>query len=333
MPDAPAEKPDSLLQLATAYRGSAVFAAAAAHQVFTHLQRGAGTAAELAAAAGISARGAQVVLDGLLGLGLIALSDGRYANAPAAAAFLLEGAPGSLAGMAQLPQVMMPTWAKLAEAVKTGAPVTAQTTEAPDLAFWRLLVPAIAPLSYPAAKATIAALEVATLGPISILDVGGGSGAFSHQLLLANPRATATQLDWPTVNAIARELAARAGVADRFRAVDGDFHTADWGTAAHDLGVFSNIAHQESPEQNVEACRRFRAALKPAGTLVISDFVLEDDRSGPPQALVFHSEMLLNSPKGAAWRKADYREWLASAGFQSVRFETTPGPSTLIFAR
>jgi hypothetical protein len=44
--------------------------------------------------------------------------------------------------------------------------------------------------------------------------------------------------------------------------------------------------------------------LKPGGAL-ISDFVLENDRTGHPFALLFHSTMLLDSRR-AVWQKADY---------------------------
>jgi hypothetical protein len=216
--------------------------------------------------------------------------------------------------------------------VATGAPVGEENTATPDYAFWRELVPAIAPLAIPAVQAAIARLGVASAGPISILDVGGGSGIFSAMMLGANPEARSTQVDWPTVNRIARDFVAGFGVADRFHTVDGDFHVVDWG-AAHDIAIFSNIAHQETPADNVAAYRKFRAALRPGGTLVISDFVVEDDRSGPPPALMFHGEMLLGTKGGATWRRADYRAWLSEVGFTDVSIEPTAGPSTLIYAR
>jgi len=43
--------------------------------------------------------------------------------------------------------------------------------------------------------------------------------------------------------------------------------------------------------------------------------------------------MLLQSKQGSTWRRADYRSWLAKAGFEAVSFQATPTPATLIFAR
>lgn len=97
-------------------------------------------------------------------------------------------------------------------------------------------------------------------------------------------------------------------------------------------GVYSNIAHQESPDENVAVLRRIRRALRPGGTLVISDFVLDAGGRGHPFAGLFSSVMLLSTQSGASWRMPDYDRWLAGAGFTEVRFEATPSPSTLIFA-
>jgi SAM-dependent methyltransferase len=238
-----------------------------------------------------------------------------------------------LSGFAKFMLAEMGNWVALPDAVRTGVPVTDATTDVADNPFWEELVPAIAPQSIPVAMIAADLLRLAVAGEISILDVGGGSGVYSAIWLGLNPTARSTQLDWGPVNAIARRLVAERGVANRFSCIDGDFHTTDFGTAAYDVAVYSHIAHQEAPEDNVAIFAKFRRALKPGGTLVISDFVVDDDRSGPPFALIFASEMLLNSKQGGTWRRADYHAWLAEAGFENVSFHPTPSPATLIFAR
>jgi hypothetical protein len=323
--------PEKILQLTGGAQATALLGTAVASQVFTRLEGGAMTPDELAKAVSIAPRGAKALLDGLVALDLLTVAGGKYANTPEASTFLVEGKPSSLTGMARIALHGIENWAKLPEAVKTGAPVMSESTETKDLAFWSMLVPAIAPLALPAAQAVATRLDVARRGPLSFLDVGGGSGIFSAVLLGANREARSTQVDWPTVNKIAHAFVAQFGVGERFHTVDGDFHTADWGTG-HDVAIYSNIAHQESPAQNVDAFRKFRASLNVGGTLVVSDFVVKDDRSGSPHALLFHSQMLVASKEGASWREADYRAWLAEAGFKQVTFEPTQGASTLIYA-
>lgn len=157
-----------------------------------------------------------------------------------------------------------------------------RTLDTKENPFWEELVLAIASLQFPVAQIVAERLGIAKAGPVSVLDVGGGSGVYSAVLLTGNPDATATQIDWANVNRIARNFTGKFGVADRFKTIDGDFHTIDFGTTSDDIGIYSNIAHQESPEDNIVIFRKFRKTLRPGGTLVVSDFVLEDDRTGHP---------------------------------------------------
>jgi hypothetical protein len=73
--------------------------------------------------------------------------------------------------------------------------------------------------------------------------------------------------------------------------------------------------------------KKFRKALKPGGILVINDFVLNDDRTGHPFAMIFPAQMLLVTKAGNAWRQSDYRAWLKEAGFTAVEIVPTPTPA------
>lgn len=325
--------PERIMQLINGYWATGIVGAAASHSLFTHLEAGAETADHLAARAGISERGAQTLLDGLVSLGLVELRDGNYRNTAEAATFLVEGQPACFSSFAQLKLAHMGTLSNLPEIVRVGGPVTDATVEVADNPHWEKLVQAIAAQSVPVAATAADILRLADAGEISILDIGGGSGIYSAVWLGLNPAARSTQLDWAPINAIARRLLAEHSLADRFTCIDGDFHTTDFGTAVYDLAVYSHIAHQEGPEDNMAIFVKLRTALKPGGTLIICDYIVDDDRSGPPFALIFASEMLLKSKQGGTWRRADYHAWLTKAGFEDIAFHPTPSPATLVLAR
>lgn len=324
---------DRIMRLITGYWATGILGAAATHSVFTHLAAGAADAGTLATRAGVSERGAQALLDGLVSIGLVEVGDGGYRNSVDAAAFLVEGRPTCLTGFAKVKLGHMLSLAELPEVVRVGGPLTDAVVEVAGNPHWEKLILALAAQSAPVAEIAAGVLRVAEAGEISILDIGGGSGIYSAIWLSRNPAARSTQLDWAPINAIARRLLAERGVADRFSCIDGDFHTTGFGTATHDVVVYSNIAHQEGADDNLAILAKARGALKPGGTLVISDYVVEDDRSGPPYPLMFTAEMLLKSKHGQTWRRADYQAWLAKAGFEDVWFQPTPSPATLIFAR
>ncbi len=330
VPDGPT--PDKVMQCITGGWAAAILGSAARHGIFNALEGNGDHAEGVAKKAGISLRGAQALLDGLNGLGLISSSNGSYRNSAEASAFLVKGKPAYLGGMAQVMTDALTDWAKLPDAVKTGKPAASNTADMADNEFWHVLVPAIAALSFPVAQMAAERLGIASAGSISWLDVGGGSGVWSAVWLGGNKQAKGFQLDWPVVNQIAKGFVGNFGVADRFHTIDGDFHKIDFGSAKYDFAIYGHIAHQETPADNVEIFRKFRRALKPGGTLVINDFILSDDRTGHPFAMLFASQMLLATEGGFTWRQSDYRKWLGEAGFTAVDIVSTPTPSTLVFA-
>jgi 2-polyprenyl-3-methyl-5-hydroxy-6-metoxy-1,4-benzoquinol methylase len=330
----PEVTPEIIIQLTTGAWASALVEAGVRHSIFTLISRGDNTVESLTGKSSLAPRGAQILLDGLVGVGLLRVSSGVYANSAEAATFLVLGTSNYLGDYVMAEVASLPMWSQLARAMSSGQPAESPI-ESSENPFWDKLVLGIAPLSFPMAQAVVKELELARAGEISILDIGGGSGIYSGVLLSANVRARSTQIDWPRVNRIAREYVARFGVSDRFVTVDGDLHSADYGTRVHDVVICSHIAHMESPRDNTAIFRKAHEALRPNGTLVVNDFVLSDDRSGPAFGLIFSSNMLLRTAQGSSWREADYRAWLVEAGFaaREIRLLRTPGPASLFFAR
>jgi len=324
--------PEKVMQIITGGWATSILGAAAHHGIFNALEGNPADTETVAKKTEISLRGAQALLDGLTGLGFLTLSNGLYQNSADASAFLVKGKPSYLGGMAEVFLQDFATWQNLPEAAKTGLPSARNTVEVADNPFWHVLVPAIAALSFPVAQMAAERLGVANAGAVSWLDVGGGSGVWSAAWLGVNKQATGYQLDWPNVNKIGRGFVSNFGVANRFQTIDGDFHTTDFGNEKYDFAIYAHIAHQVSPADNVTIFRKFRKALKPGGTLVVNDFILNDDRTGHPFALMFASQMLVVTKDGFTYRQSDYRNWLAEAGFKSVEIVPTQTPATLVFA-
>src|SRR3569832_391172 len=128
--------PEKVMQLISGGWAAAILGAGAKHGVFNALEDGGDDAASVAKKAGISARGAQAVLDGLTGLGLLSLSNGRYTNTPESAQFLVKGKPSYLGGMAEVMTASLVDWATLPAAVKSGSPTGSATATDPDNEFW-----------------------------------------------------------------------------------------------------------------------------------------------------------------------------------------------------
>ena len=78
--------------------------------------------------------------------------------------------------------------------------------------------------------------------------------------------------------------------------------------------------------------RRLHRALRPQGQLAVIDMVPSDDRTGPPYALTFALNMLVNTDEGDTFTLPEISAWLKDAGFVDVRTLDAPGPSPLILA-
>ena len=97
-----------------------------------------------------------------------------------------------------------------------------------------------------------------------MLDVGGGSGAYSIAFAKANPKLRARIVDLAAVAPIAQGHIDEAGVADRVSIRTGDLRSDALGEG-YDLVFVSAICHMLSPEENRDLLRRCRAALEPGG--------------------------------------------------------------------
>jgi len=325
--------PDKILQISTGYWASGILASAAKFKIFDYLDSEPLSAGEIAEKAGISPRGAQAVLDGLLGLQLVHMNEHGYCNAADASEFLVTGKQRYLGGYAQVGTLEMARWVEFSDSVQSGKPYQAQSFyEVKDLVLWEALVTAIAPLAFPPAQASAKHLDLGSKDSFHMLDVGGGAGVYSAVWLGENKAAKSTQFDWGNVNSIARKFVANFGVGDRFETRDGNLLEDDFGDSLYDFAVFSHMAHGLSENQNREALKKFRKAIKPGGTLVLADFVLDEKRQGHPMVLLFFANMLSSTAGGQTYRDVDYRLWFQEAGFESVEIQSLdPLPVTLIY--
>jgi ubiquinone/menaquinone biosynthesis C-methylase UbiE len=325
--------PDFILRHVHGYWASAIFVAAIEHKTFDLLEAGPLSADELALKASLPVRGAQALLDALIGLQLVRKVGDRYANSDDASIYLVRGKPDYLGGYATMVKATWRLWEGFSEAVAAGKPLQAQESHNPSNTFWEDLVPAIAPLAFIPARATAERLGIASRGAFHLLDIAGGSGAFSMIWLKLNERGWASQIDWPNVNAIAKNYMTRFGVADRFVTIDGDMERIPLDQAAYDYVIYASVAHGLPPDRNIAMFKKIRSALKSGGTLVIVGLMANAERTGHPLLMMFNANMLLNTERGSTYAAAEYEPWLRTAGFTEIAFQSlSEMPYTVVYA-
>jgi SAM-dependent methyltransferase len=336
--------PQRILGMGWGFAPPLVIHAAIENGVFDALDRSPMTAKELAKETGASERGVSAIAGALVGFELLAKqADGRYRLAPDTAAFLVKGKPGFHGDLFEhFRSDIIPNWLTLSEITLSGSPKKGVDQPETGVAFFEGLVDALFPLNYPAAQALARSLEYGrssegnsgegnSQDEVTVLDLAAGSGVWGIAQAQASPRVRVTAVDFEPVLAVTRRTAERFGLTERFRFQTGNLRTAELGTG-YSVALLGHILHSEGVAQSRALLKRVFAALRPGGTIAIAEFLVNAERTGPPQGLIFAVNMLVHTTEGDTYSFEEIGDWLKSEGFENIRMLEVPASSPLILA-
>ena len=321
------------MQMAWGYAPPLIIEAAVQHRIFDLVDQQPRTVAELARETGASERGLKAIANALVGLELLAKRDEHYSTTPESSAFLVSTKPAFQGGFFRhISTQLIPGWLPIAEIVRTGVPPSLVNEEKKGAEFFAEFVEAIFPLSYGAAQKLGEHLGIAkATAPVSVLDIGAGSGVWGVALAQQSPQVRIRSVDWPRVLDVTEKVARRFGVADRLTRAPGDLLEADFGRG-HQVATIGHILHSEGVERSRKLLQRTFEALAPGGTVAIMEFMANDDRTGPPVSMLFAVNMLVNTAQGDTFTFPEMSGWLRDAGFVNPRLLEVPAVSPLILA-
>jgi (2Fe-2S) ferredoxin/SAM-dependent methyltransferase len=318
--------PDEILQTIRGFQESRVILTAVELDVFTAIGSGAVTA-EIAGRIGTDARATGMLLNALVSMQLLTKQDGIFRNTPVSARHFVAGSPDDARAATIHTVNLWQRWSTLTECVRKGTAVSHQEMVERGESWTG---PFIAAMDRNATeRAPLVVRAVGAAGVSRMLDVGGGSGAYSIAFAKANPELQVEIFDLPTVTPLAMGYVDKAGLMGRIRAREGDLRTDDLGTG-FDLVFVSAICHMLGPDENRLLVKRCYDALAPGGRLVIQDFLLEADKTAPKSAALFSLNMLVGTQQGSSYSVDEYAAWLNGAGFAGIRHVRLPGPSGLM---
>ncbi|MEV0564784.1 methyltransferase [Dactylosporangium sp. NPDC050588] len=328
-----APPPTLLIDLATGLWRSQTLTAAIEIGTFETLAGGGATAAEFASRAGIAGRPAEILLTACTALGLLEQRDGRYHNSAVADTYLVPGRPDYFADYVQMvAKYTAPGWLKATEAVRTDAPTKPvpdpdrnmfEEGNRPD-SFWDGL------FAFSTLTARHLARAVDLSGVRRLLDVGGGAGATLLELCRQYQHLHGTVLDLAHVCGLAQRRIDAAGMSRRVGTAAADFFN-DALPGGHDAVLLSMILHDWDEAQNRKIIAACLDALPSGGTLLISELLVDDDKTGPADAALMSMNMLVGC-WGRNYTAAEYSGWLRDAGcadVRTVRFDS-PGANGVV---
>ncbi|HUU09345.1 MAG TPA: class I SAM-dependent methyltransferase [Phycisphaerae bacterium] len=149
----------------------------------------------------------------------------------------------------------------------------------------------------------------------TLVDVGGGPGTYAMALCERNGGLRATVMDLPEAVEIARGLIERFGLADRVRAVVGDWNEAEFGVDV-DAVLLSNVLHGPTSDAEMKLAKAHRA-MTPGGLLIIQDFLMNPEKTGPLIPALFNLMV-------GGFSVTELTDRVAAAGFAGIRVRPMP---------
>jgi ubiquinone/menaquinone biosynthesis C-methylase UbiE len=322
--------PEQLIQMNFSYAPSRILTTAVQLAIFSHIATGKKTVGEVAEAAGASTRGTRMLLDALTGFQLLTKSGERYELSPMASQFLVRERPDYIGAMMEK-DWLTDTWGQLTEVVRTGNPPRRVEDQKEAETFFTYLVRSLHVINREPSRRMAEALGAGTSHKgLRVVDVACGSGVWGIAVAEADQEARVTAQDFPGLFDTTREYLRKHQVEDRYDFLPGDLKQVDFGRAKYDLAILGNIVHSEGEQSSRELFRRLHYALKPGGRIAIIDMIPNDERTGPPFALIFAINMLVNTELGDTYTLAEYTGWLNDAGFERVEAADIGSHSPLI---
>ena len=318
--------PALLFQTINAYQRTEALKAAIDLEVFTAIGEGKRTPAEIAQRCGAAERGIRILCDFLTIMGFLTKSEQTYSLTADSAMFLDKKSAAYMGGATQfmLSPMLTAGYKDFTAAVrKGGIAVSEEGTIAPDNPIWVEFAHAMAPLMALPAELMSRLADPEAKEKLKILDIAAGHGLFGIAFARNNPNVEVVALDWANVLEVAKQNAAKAGVADRYTTKPGSAFDVDFGDG-YDIVLLTNFLHHFDPPTCETLLRKVHAALKPGGRAVTLEFVPNEDRVTPPESASFAVMMLGSTPAGDAYTFAELEKMMTAAGFGKSEFHQLP---------
>lgn len=325
-----------LIPLFTGMWAMQAVAAASRLGIADQLASGPKTPEEVAASSGTHPRATKRLMRALASVGVFApAAGGRYGLTEAGERLRADN-PGTFrdAFIAETDNLHWQSWAKLHDAVRTGAPQPQPVFGVPAFDYYGKHLDegaqfgkAMENLSRFAAFAVLEAYDFSDAK--TILDIGGGNGSMVLSILQRSPHARGLVYDLPYMETPANEQIRAAGAADRVRFQSGSFFESI--PSGADVHLMKFILHDWDDAESIRILKHSREAIASGGRLVVIENVVPADPS-PHMVHLLDLNMLVMTG-GLERTEAEYAELFEASGYRLSRAVPTASPFHVIEAR
>jgi SAM-dependent methyltransferase/predicted transcriptional regulator len=319
--------PNTIREFASSFQKSRILLSGFELDIFTNIEESGITNKQISYNLILDEHACERLMNALVSLGFLKKKNHLFYNTTESFAFLSKKSPDYLGGLMHSNHLWN-TWSNLTKVIKTG--VSAHPDEINSRGEdW--LTPFITAMHDRAKKQAPLQLASIDLSEIkSILDIGGGSGAYSMEFASRKPGIDATVFDLPNVVPITKVFLEKEGFSDKVKTYAGDYTTDDL-PGGFDMVFLSAIIHSNSLEVNADLIKKCFGSLNKNGRIVIQDWIMNNDRTQPTPGAVFAINMLVGTESGDCYTEQEVTEMLSAAGFKDIsRTEFETGLSRMV---
>jgi SAM-dependent methyltransferase len=313
--------PNTIREFASSFQKSRILLSGIELDIFTNINESGTTSNQIANHLHLNEHACERLLNALVSLGFLTKKNHLFFNTADSFAFLSKKSSDYSAGLMHLNHLWN-TWSKLTQVVKTGKSAHPEEINERGEEWLFAFIDAMHDRAKKQAPQQLANIDLSEVD--SILDIGGGSGAYSMEFVSKKPGITATVFDLPGVVPVTKRFIDKEGFSDQIKTHPGDYTTDDL-PEGFDLVFLSAVIHSNSLEINKELIKKCYNSLNKNGKIVIQDWIMNNDRTEPASGAVFAINMLVGTEAGDCFTDQEVTEMLNAAGFKNIsrtEFET-----------
>jgi len=284
--------------------------------IFDQLSSAEQNALAISSAINTDSRATEILLDALAGIGLLKKNSEKYTLTEESRTYLVSTSPLYVGAYVKMNQEEERYWRQLSEIISSGQSLDQINKEKRAEEFFPSLAEMIFPMNFAIAQRVVEELKVSQLPPqAKILDVAAGAATWSIPMALANSSLHVDALDFPATLEVTKKFATKYGVYAQYGYIVGNWRDIKWSTNTYDVIVLGHILHSDGKTLGQDLIKRCFDAMKPGGKLVIAEMIANNDRGGPPFAMLFGINMLMKTTQGWVFSDSELSEMLTQSGF------------------
>ena len=318
--------PIAIREFAAAFQKSRILLSSFELDIFTTIDESGCSNKQISNTLQLDEQACERLLNALVSVGFLTKQNQLFFNTSDSFTFLSKKSPEYLGGLMHTNHLWN-TWSNLSQVVKTG--ISAHSTEINERGEEWLFAFISAMHDRAKKQAPQQLAKVDLSGIKSMMDIGGGSGAYSMEFVSKKPELEATVFDLPKVIPITQKFIDKEGFSNQIKTYTGDY-TKDELPLGFDLVFLSAVIHSNSLTVNQDLIKKCFKSLNKNGKIIIQDWIMNNDRTHPTSGAIFAVNMLVGTEAGDCFTEQEVTEMLQNEGFQHIsRIEFESGLSQM----